>query len=387
MKVVISPDSFKGSVTSLEAAIAIEKGIKQALPNADTVLIPLADGGEGTMDSLIAATNGRKVKTSVRDPLGNSIEVEYGWLGDKKTCVIEMASSSGICLIPQEKLDPMKATSFGMGELIKKALDEGCRNFILALGGSSTNDGGIGMLQALGMKIMNNNGEPIGFGGKGLCDVSSINTSNLDPRIKDSRFLIASDVQNPVIGDYGATRVFGPQKGATPEMVEVLEKCMVKWTNLIEKQTGIRLHDTPGTGAAGGIGGAFLAFFPVEIKRGIDIVIEYSGFKQALINTDIVITGEGQIDFQTASGKTPMGVAQVAWEQEIPTFVLTGSIGEGIDILYQYGIQCVHSIVDGPMTLNEAMERASELLTQRAEQMMRTYITKKSDIKIIKQYN
>lgn len=377
MKIVISPDSFKGSMTAYEAAIAIETGVKKALPDVETVLLPLADGGEGTMDSLIAATNGRKVKAIVKDPMGKEIEAEYGWLGDNKTCVIEMASASGICLIPKDKLNPMETTSYGTGELIKKALDAGCRHFILAIGGSSTNDGGIGMLQALGVKLLNNNGEIVRFGGNGLCEVSTINTSEFDPRIYESEFLIASDVQNPLIGNNGATNVFGPQKGATPEMLDTLEKGMIKWADLVENETGIRLHEYPGAGAAGGIGGAFLAFFPSNIKRGIDIVIEYSGLRDALINTDIVITGEGQIDFQTASGKTPMGVAQEALKKGIPTFVITGSIGEGIDTLYQYGIQCVHSIVNGPMTLNEAIENASKLLTQRAEQVMRTYITSK----------
>lgn len=377
MKIIIAPDSFKGSVTANEAAIAIEKGVKKVLPYALTVLLPLADGGEGTMDSLIATTNGRKVKTIVKDPLGNAIETEYGWLGDKKTCVIEMANASGICLIPNEKLNPMKTSSYGTGELIKKALDDGCRNFILAIGGSSTNDGGIGMLQALGVKLLNKNGDSVAFGGKGLCEISTINTTNLDHRIYESEFLIATDVQNPLIGENGATKVFGPQKGATPEMIDLLEKGMIKWANLVESKMGIRLHDIAGAGAAGGIGGAFLAFFPSKIKRGIDIVIEYSGLKNALPSTDIVITGEGQIDFQTASGKTPMGVAQEAWKKGIPTIVLTGSIGEGIDTLYQNGIQSIHSIVSGPMTLNEAMEKASELLTQRTEQVMRTILSSK----------
>ncbi|MGE6613526.1 glycerate kinase [Peribacillus sp. NPDC076916] len=375
MKIVISPDSFKGSVSAFEAAIAIEKGVKKAIPNTETVLVPLADGGEGTMDSLIAATNGRKVKAIVKDPLGIPIEAEYGWLGNGKTCVIEMASASGICLISKENLNPMGTTTYGTGELIKKALDEGCRHFILAIGGSATNDGGIGMLQALGMKLLNESGESVAFGGKGLSEIAVIDDIDWDPRIIESEFLIASDVQNPLIGINGASNVFGPQKGATPQMVDLLEKGMHKWADLVENQTGIKLHDFPGAGAAGGIGGAFIAFFPSNIKRGIDIVIEYSGLRKALKNTDIVITGEGQIDFQTASGKAPMGVAQEAWKLGIPTFVLTGSIGGGIETLYQYGIQCVHSIVSGPLSLNEAIEKASELLSQRAEQVMRTYLS------------
>jgi glycerate 2-kinase len=373
MKIVIAPDSFKGSISAVEAAHAIEKGIKRYLPDAQTVLMPVADGGEGTMDSMVAATKGRKIECTVTGPLGNPVKATYGLLGDGKTCVIEMASASGLCLLPKDQLNPLLTTTYGTGELIKKALDDGHRHFILAIGGSATNDGGIGMLQALGMQLRDTLSEVVGYGGKELCKINTIDDTGWDKRIAESTFFIASDVQNPLVGIHGASHVFGPQKGATTEMVELLDQNMNHWADLVEAKQGIRLHDLPGAGAAGGIGGAFQAFFPATMKRGIDIVIECTGLREALQDADVVFTGEGQIDFQTASGKTPMGVAQEAQKLNIPAIVLAGSIGNGIDVLYQYGILSIHSIVNGPMTLQEAMERAAELLAQTAEQVMRTY--------------
>ncbi|PLR80412.1 glycerate kinase [Bacillus sp. V33-4] len=374
MKVVIAPDSFKGSLTALEAALAIEKGVKKAMPDVETVLVPAADGGEGTMDSLVAATNGRKVDVIVKGPLGEEVKAAYGILGHQETCVIEMASASGLCLISSEQRNPMAATTFGTGELIKQALDDGCRKFILAIGGSATNDGGAGMLQALGMRLLDSSGTEIGFGGGELSRLVEIDDQHFDPRIADAQFLIATDVQNPLIGANGATYVFGPQKGATAEMLEILDANLQHWADLVEDKTGIRLHDKPGAGAAGGIGGAFQAFFPAITKRGIDIVIDYTKLAEKLTGAVCVFTGEGQIDFQTASGKTPMGVAEEAKKHGIPVFVLSGSIGKGIETLYEHGIHSVHSIVNAPMTLQEAIERAAELLEQCAEQVMRTYL-------------
>ncbi|MCM3760542.1 glycerate kinase [Alkalihalobacillus oceani] len=372
MKVIVAPDSFKGSVSAMGAAKAIEKGIKQYLPEAETVLIPVADGGEGTMDSLVAATGGKKVELEVTGPLGDPVRAAYGQLGDGRTCVIEMADASGLYLIPPERRDPMKATTFGTGQLIKAALDAGCREFILAVGGSATNDGGSGMLQALGMKLLTKDGHEVGFGGGELDQIATIDDREFDERITDSTFLLACDVQNPLIGPTGASHIFGPQKGATPEMVEILDKKLSHWADLVEAQTGIALHNKAGAGAAGGIGGAFQAFFSAEMRRGIDIVIEYTGLEEALAGADVVITGEGQIDYQTASGKTPMGVAQAAQKHGIPTVAFAGSIGKGIEELYQYGIQSVHSIVNGPMSLADAMNKAEQLLQQKAEQVIRT---------------
>ena len=374
MKIVIAPDSFKGSLSAFEVAKAIEKGVKKVREDIETVLVPVADGGEGTLDSLVAATNGRKVQVDVKGPLLETVQAEYGLLGDGETCVIEMANASGLYLIEQSQLNPFITTTYGTGELIKKALDNGCRKFILGIGGSATNDGGAGMLQALGMKLLDSEGQSIRFGGGALRDIVQIDVSEFDARIAESEFLIASDVQNPLIGINGASFVFGPQKGATPEMVDQLDQNLQHYANLVEEVTGVRLHEMAGAGAAGGIGGAFQAFFPSKMSRGIDIVVEYTGLKEKLIGADCVFTGEGQIDFQTASGKTPMGVAQEAKKCGIPVFVLAGSIGRGIDVLYEHGITSVHSIVNGPMALEEAMERGEELLLQAAERVVRTYL-------------
>lgn len=373
MKIVIAPDSFKGSLSALEVAVVIEKGIKKAIPEAETVLVPVADGGEGTMDSLVAATHGHKVEVIVKGPLLEPVLAAYGVLGDKKTCVIEMASASGIILIESEQRNPMLATTFGTGELLRRALDDGYRKFILAIGGSATNDGGIGMLQALGMRLLDANGESVGFGGSEVGRIVEIEDEDFDPRIAECEFLIASDVQNPLIGHQGASYVFGPQKGATPDMVKLLDRYLSNWADLVEKKKGVRLHDKPGAGAAGGIGGAFQAFFPATMKRGIDIVIEYTMLEKKLAGAACVFTGEGQIDSQTASGKTPLGVAEVAQKYEIPVFVLSGSIGEGVHELYQYGITSVHSIINAPMKLPDAIDRSNELLEFTAEQVIRTF--------------
>lgn len=376
MKVVIAPDSFKGSLSAIDVATAIEAGVKKVLPDAQTVLVPVADGGEGTMDSLVAATRGRQVNVTVTGPLHTPVQAAYGILGDQVTCVIEMASASGLCLVPSEKRDPLITTTYGTGELIRQALDDGCRRFILGIGGSATNDGGIGMLQALGMKLLDARGESVSFGGAAVENIVSIDDSAFDARIREAEFLIASDVQNPLVGPHGASHVFGPQKGATPEIADRLDRSLSKWADLVEAKTGIRLHELAGAGAAGGIGGAFQAFFPSHMRRGIDIVMEYTQLGKHLKNADLVFTGEGQIDFQTASGKTPMGVAQEAQQRGVPVFVLAGSIGRGIDTLYQYGIHSIHSIINAPMTLEEAMKRAPELLAQTAEQVLRTYLAR-----------
>jgi len=373
MKIIIAPDSFKGSLSAIEAADAIARGIKRHLPEAEIVKVPMADGGEGTMDSLVAAVGGKRIQVTVTGPLGAPAEAMYGIIEPHSTAVIEMASASGIGLLTVEQLNPLLTTTFGTGQLIKHALDAGCRNFILAIGGSATNDGGAGMLQALGMQLNDIDGQAVGRGGAALAEIAALDDLNFDPRIAESHFLLACDVQNPFIGPSGATHVYGPQKGATPEIVEALDRYMTSWADVISVNTGIKVHELPGAGAAGGLGGAFLAFFPVVMKRGIDVVIEYSHLGNHLKDADLVITGEGQIDAQTASGKTPMGVAQEASKYNVPTIALAGSVGIGIEQLYPYGIISVHSIINSPMTLQTAIEKAAELLEQSAEQVIRTY--------------
>ncbi|GGC85216.1 glycerate kinase [Thalassobacillus devorans] len=373
MKIIVAPDSFKGSLSALEVSRSINAGIKRIFPQAEVLQLPVADGGEGTMDTLLAATGGEKRKVTVVGPLGNEVEAAYGILGEGETCVIEMASASGLALIPEGKLSPLETTTYGTGQLIKKAMDDGLSSFILALGGSATNDGGAGMLQALGLKILDNHANQIEYGGGELNKVSKIEMESFDKRIKDCKFLIASDVQNPFIGPDGASHIFGPQKGATPDIVKMLDENMAHWANEIEKVTDIHLHDLSGAGAAGGIGGAFQAFFPSEMKRGIDIVLEHTGLIDSLKGTDLVITGEGQVDLQTASGKTPMGVAQAAKRENVPTIILAGSVGEGVEILHQFGVVSVNSIINKPMTLNEAIENVKDLLTSSAEQVVRSF--------------
>jgi glycerate kinase len=378
IKIVIASDSFKGSLSSLEVGLAIQAGVQAILPDANTVVIPVADGGEGTMESLVAATQGRMVQATVTGPLGNPVQASYGLLGDGVTCVIEMASASGLGLVTEVSKNPLITTTYGTGELIKMALDEGRRHFILGVGGSATNDGGAGMLQALGIKLTDADGNTVSWGGGNLQQIAEIDDSAWDPRIAACQFLIASDVQNPLLGIQGASHIFGPQKGADAEKIHILEQNMQHWADLILAKTGRRLHDLPGAGAAGGLGGAFQAFFPAQMRRGIDIVIEYTGLDQAMLGADLLFTGEGRIDSQTASGKTPMGIAQRAQQELIPVFVLAGSVGEGIEVLYQYGITSIHSIVNSPMSLESAMDQTAKLLTQRTEQIMRTFLAGKT---------
>lgn len=373
MKIIIAPDSFKGSLSAVEAANAINKGVKNAYAEAETHLLPVADGGEGTMETLVSATNGEFREVTVIGPLGNEVKAAYGILGDGETCVIEMASSSGLALVPEGKLAPLVTTTYGAGQLIEKALNDGFSSFIIALGGSATNDGGAGMLQALGLKLLDKMGIEVGYGGGKLADIEKIDTRNFDLRIRSSTFLIASDVENPLIGLNGASHIFGPQKGATPEDVKILDENMRHWADQIASVTGVSLHNLPGAGAAGGIGGAFQAFFPAKMGRGVDVVLEYVKFHSYLENADLVITGEGQVDYQTASGKTPLGVAQAGMKGNVPTIILAGAVGKGVEVLYDYGVVSVHSIIDKPMTLKESMDQTAQLLEQSAEQIIRSY--------------
>ncbi|MEK4405835.1 MULTISPECIES: glycerate kinase [unclassified Sporosarcina] len=373
MKIIIAPDSFKGSLSAVEAANAINRGIKKVFSEAETVLLPIGDGGEGTMETLVAATGGKILTVSVIGPLGNQIEAAYGVLGDGETCVIEMASASGLHLVPEDNFVPLKATTYGTGQLIQQALNDGFSSFIIGLGGSATNDGGAGMLQALGLRILDELGNEIDQGGGELNKVNRLELDSFDKRIKDSKFIIASDVQNPLIGPNGASHVFGPQKGATAEEVDLLDSNLTNWADVVAKETGIKLHNQPGAGAAGGIGGAFQAFFPVEMKRGVDVVLDYIKLEAELINADLVITGEGQVDSQTAFGKTPLGVAQMAKSRNVPTVILAGSIGEGIEVLHDFGVVSINSIINSPMSLKEAIDNAEELLASSAEQVIRSY--------------
>lgn len=374
MNIVIAPDSFKGSLSAKEVGLAIEKGIRRGVPeNTMTTVIPMADGGEGTVDCLISATNGRFVEAVVQDPLGRDIRSGYGILGDGITCVIEMAMSSGLYLIRESERNPLLTTTYGFGQLIQAGLDQGCRRFVLGIGGSATNDGGAGMLQALGAELLDSEGRGIRAGGGALGNLADIRLDHLDSRIAKSTFVIACDVDNPFIGPSGASAVFGPQKGATPAMVEELDHNLEHFADLIAETKGIRIHDVPGTGAAGGLAGALFAFMSGQLTSGVSIVSEITGLEEAIAHADLVITGEGQVDFQTARGKTPVGVSHIAQKYGVPVIVMAGSLGTGIETLYEHGILACVSILNRPMTLAEAMVSTELLLEQTAEQIIRIY--------------
>lgn len=380
-KIVIAPDSFKGSLSAPEAAEAIERGIKKAGPAIETRLVPMADGGEGTADCLVRATGGKMVQVTALDPLGREIQSGFGVLGgsdgsvdgDGSVGVVEMALSSGLYLIEEHERDPLRTTSYGVGQLIRAALDEGCRTLILALGGSATNDGGAGMLQALGAELLDSDGRAIGYGGGELAKLASIGIGGLDARLRDCEIRVACDVDNPFVGPRGASHVFGPQKGASEEVAERLDRSLSHFADLMEESLGIRIHDMPGAGAAGGLAGAIMAFLGGSLESGVSMVARYAGLDSAVRTADLVITGEGRIDGQTAGGKTPYGVAKIAQAHGVPVIVLAGSVGDGIEALYEHGILSVFSIVNRPMTMEEAMNGADTLLEQSAEQVARTF--------------
>ncbi len=334
----------------------------------------MADGGEGTADCLVKATDGRMVQVTALDPLGREIEAGFGVLGggDGTVGVVEMALSSGLYLIQDHERDPLRTTSYGVGQLIRAALDGGCRTLILALGGSATNDGGAGMLQALGAELLDREGRAIGHGGGELARLANIGVEGLDARLRDCDIRVACDVDNPFVGPRGASIVFGPQKGATAEVAEQLDRHLTHFADVIEEALGVRIHDTPGAGAAGGLAGAITAFLGGRLESGVAMVARYAGLDAAVLDADLVITGEGRIDGQTAGGKAPYGVAKTAQSHGVPVVVLAGSVGEGIEALYEHGVLSLFSIVNRPMTMEEAMNGAAGLLEQTAEQVVRT---------------
>lgn len=371
--IIVCPDSFKGSLTSAEAAEAIARGIRRAQPVAEIRAVPLADGGEGTVEALVTAAGGRIVSTPATGPLGDRIDSFIGALGDGQTALVEMAAASGLTLVPEPLHNPMLTTSYGTGELIKAALDLGCRGIILGLGGSATNDGGVGMIQALGGSFRDGKGQEIGPGGGQLIRINSIDVSALDPRLKKVHVTVASDVENPLTGPNGASAVFGPQKGATAEMVAALDKGLGNLANLIRRDLGVDIETTPGSGAAGGIGAAALAFLGAELRPGIDIVLEAAHFDEKLQSAKLVITGEGRADSQTLQGKTVSGVLKAAEKHRVPVIVMAGAIEPEGYALLDRGAAALLCIVDRPMSSEEAMTRAGELLERTAEQAARLH--------------
>ncbi len=371
MKIVVAPDSFKGSLTAKEVADCIESGIKKIKPDSQIIKFPMADGGEGTVQSLIDCTNGKLIKVKVNNPLFKEIEASYGILGDGKTAVIEMAEASGLPLLKNEEKNPLITSTFGTGQLIKHALDSGCRSFIIGIGGSATNDGGAGIVQCLGGNLLDENGDDIAPGGGSLSKLKKIDLSNFDNRIKDCKITVACDVANPLIGPNGASFVFGPQKGADKEMVVQLDKNLEHYASVINSTLNIDIKDIPGAGAAGGLGGGLLAFFNAELKRGIDIVINTVDLESYIQDADLVLTGEGMIDFQTQFGKTPFGVAEVASKYNVPVIGIAGALGKDIDILYQKGFKSLFSITDKPMSLDNSIKNSRELVSSVAERIIR----------------
>ena len=373
MKVVAAIDSFKGSMTSLEVSEAFEKGVKKVYRDAEFIKIPLADGGEGTVEALIDNLNGKMITIKVKDPLMRDIDSFYGISGDGKTAVIEMAAASGLPLLSLDERDPMKASTFGTGQLIKDALDKGCREFIIGIGGSATNDAGTGMLSALGYEFLDENGNKLVPNGENLAKVKTFNDDKVMKELSEARFLIACDVDNPFYGSNGAAYVYGKQKGATEEVIKRLDEGMKNFSDIIMEIKKIDISNISGAGAAGGLGGAFMAFFNSELKPGIDIITEKIELEKSIKGSNYVITGEGRIDFQTAMGKTPSGVAKLAKKYGIPVIAIGGSVDDEIGNIYECGITAAFSIIDSPMTLNEAMDtkNAQRLVEKTAEQIFR----------------
>ena len=359
MKIVIAPDSYKESLSALEVAQAVEAGFRQVFPDADYVLVPVADGGEGTVDAMVAATGGRKETVTVSGPLGEPVEAFYGLTGDGDTAVIEMAAASGLALVPPDRRNPLLTSSRGTGELIRAALDAGARRFILGIGGSATNDGGAGMVQALGARLLDLEGRELDGSGGDLARLERIDVSALDPRLAECRIEVACDVDNPLTGARGASAVFGPQKGATPEMVQALDANLARFARIVERDLGVAVDAVPGAGAAGGMGAAMLAFFGATLKPGIEIVTAAVDLDTHVRDADLVITGEGRIDFQTVHGKTPIGVARVAKRHGKPVIGIAGSLGAEVGVVHAHGIDAVFSVLGKPCTLDEALRDAA----------------------------
>lgn len=373
MKFVIAPDSFKGSMTAKEAANAIYTGVKRVFPDADYTLVPMADGGEGTVQSLVDATDGEFKQTDVIDPLGKPTKAEYGLLGDQRTAVIEMAAASGIQFINDETKNPMITTTYGTGQLMLDAMHHGAKEIIIGIGGSATTDGGQGMAEALGVKFLDKNNEPIMHGGGGLADLVKIDLSAVDPLVKDVKVRIASDVTNPLVGPKGSAAVFGPQKGATPEMIPVLDHNLGHYASVIKETLGKDLADYPGAGAAGGLGAGLLAFTNSQMEKGVEIVVSETHLKDKAADADYVFTGEGAIDFQTQYGKTPMGTAQAvkAVNPHAKVIGVAGNVGEGIDELYDLGIDAIFGILPGVVDLSTAIATGQDNLARTAENIAR----------------
>jgi glycerate 2-kinase len=376
MKIIVAPDSFKESLSAKAVASAISKGILKVLPKAEIVQIPVSDGGEGLLDALVEVLGGERFSVFVKDPLLRTIKAEYGIIDKGKTAIIEMARASGLELLKESERSPLITSTYGTGQLIADALDRGCTKIILGIGGSATNDGGMGMVKALGGKFKNRNNRDIGSGGVALADLYKIDLSELDQRILNCEIITACDVTNPLTGKNGASFIYGAQKGGTAEQLRILDNNLIHYASVIRNDLGIEVETVKGAGAAGGMGAALLAFFDAELVNGIDLILKTLQLEKHIKNSDLVITGEGKIDKQTLNGKVIAGLAQIAKKHKVPLIAIAGKLGEGIEPLYEQGIHAIFSIVDQPMELNEALKNADKLIQNLVENIMRTLAMK-----------
>lgn len=375
MKFILAPDSFKESMTSKEACDAMEKGIRRVIKDAECVKVPMADGGEGTVEALVYATFGKMKKVFVTGPLGErKVSATYGVLGDGKRAIIEMAEASGIQLIKRELRNPLITTTYGTGELILDAVESGIKHIIIGIGGSATNDGGAGMLQALGVSLLDKEGKELGFGGAELLRLYKIDLTNLDKRLTDIRFEVACDVKNPLVGKNGASYVFGKQKGGTPEMIELLDKALTNYAEVIKRDLAIDIKKVEGAGAAGGLGAALLVFLNGKLEKGIELIIKHTDFEEKIKGADFIFTGEGSIDSQTIFGKTPMGIASVAKRNSIRTIAFVGKIEEGCENLYDVGMTSIFSIMRGVDNLEGALKNGNYNLEKTVESVVRVLL-------------
>ena len=373
IKIIIAPQSFKGSADAVKAALAMEKGVKAAGPGIETVLLPMADGGTGTVRAIVEATRGRLIYTEATGPLGDKVTAAWGITGDGSAAIIEMAAASGLALVPAGKLNPMIATTYGTGELIKAALESGCRKIIVGLGDSATVDGGVGMARALGVKFLDRGGRQIGPGGGSLAGLRRIDISGRHPLADEAEIIGACDVTNPLCGPNGAAAVYGPQKGADPEMVAALDLALENYAAVVKQDIGKDVKDIPGAGAAGGMGAGLVALLNAKLRRGIEIMCEVTGFDRQLEGADLLLTGEGRLDYQTSFGKTVAGLALRAKAAGVPVVAICGELGPGYRSSYEYGIGSAMSILPGPRSLDEAMTDAEDLIADAAERAVRLF--------------
>ncbi len=371
MKVVLAPQTFKGSISALEVATAMREGVLRVVPDADCDLVPVADGGDGTLETLVEGSGGEIRTADVTGPLGGRVKAQWGAMGDGTTAVIEMARTSGLALLTVERRDPLTATTYGLGEAIKQAMDSGFRKFIVGIGGSATNDAGAGMAQALGVRLLDAQGRDLRFGGAALAHLTTIDVIGLDPRATESLFMVACDVSNPLTGPEGASAIYGPQKGATPSMVEQLDAALLHFAKVAKKDLGADVNDVRGAGAAGGLGGGFIAFLNGVLRSGVDIILDAVDLDSHLEGADVVVTGEGCLDHQTVYSKAPIGVAERATSRGIPVVSISGSLGERYSAAHEHGIAAAMAITSAPMSLEEASARAADLIAATTEQAFR----------------